>query len=145
MNLSAHFTLQELTASKTAEKRGIDNSPSLAVLANLRSLAALLEQVRAAVGLPISVSSGYRCAALNRAVGGTPSSAHMNGLAADISAPGLAPKDLATAIMASGVQFDQLIDEGSWVHIGLSRGAPRNQVLTAHFADGRVSYTAGIV
>lgn len=145
MNLSAHFTLEELTASKAAVQRGIDNSPSIAVLANLRRLAALLEQVRAAVGIPIHVSSGYRCAALNSVVGGSPSSAHMNGLAADISTSGLAPKDLATAIIVSGVQFDQLIYEGTWVHIGLSRGVPRNQVLTAHFANGRVSYTEGIV
>lgn len=145
MNLSAHFTLDELTASRTAAQRGIDNSPSIAILGNLRRLATLLEQVRAAVGLPIRVSSGYRCAALNRAVGGSPSSAHMNGLAADITAPGLSPKELATAIMASGVQFDQLIYEGAWVHIGLAKGVPRNQILTARFADGRVSYVEGIV
>lgn len=145
MNLSAHFTLEELTASPTAVKRGIDNSPSLAILANLRRLAALLEQVRAAVGLPIRVSSGYRCAALNRAVGGSPNSAHVNGLAADISVKDLSPKDLATAIVVAGVQFDQLIYEGEWVHIGLSRGTPRNQVLSARFASGRVTYLEGIV
>jgi zinc D-Ala-D-Ala carboxypeptidase len=145
VNLSANFTLEELTASKTAAQRGIDNSPSLGVLDNLRRLASLLEQVRTAVDRPIRVSSGYRCAALNRAVGGAPASAHMNGLAADISAPGLSPKQLATAIVAAGVAFDQLIYEGAWVHIGLASGGLRNQILTARFADGRVTYLEGIV
>ena len=145
MNLSAHFTLEELTASQTATRRGIDNTPPATVLGNLRRLAGLLEQVRAAVGLPIRVSSGYRCSVLNRAIGGATNSAHMTGLAADITAPSLSPRQLAAAIIAAGVKFDQLIYEGAWVHIGLSAGEPRNQVLTAHFAGGRVNYTEGIV
>lgn len=145
MNLSAHFTLAELTASQTATRRGIDNTPPAVVVANLRRVAELLERVRAAVGLPIRVSSGYRCSALNRAIGGAANSSHMSGLAADITAPGLSPKQLATAIIAAGVEFDQLIYEGAWVHIGLAAGAPRGQVLTARFANGRATYLEGIV
>jgi zinc D-Ala-D-Ala carboxypeptidase len=145
VNLSAHFTLEEMTASQTATRRGIDNSPPAAVVGNLRRLASLLEEVRAAVGLPIRISSGYRSPALNRAIGGAANSAHLSGLAADITAPSLSPKQLATAIIAAGVKFDQLIYEGAWVHIGLASGAQRNQILTARFSGGRVSYSEGIV
>ncbi|MGV7210509.1 D-Ala-D-Ala carboxypeptidase family metallohydrolase [Oxalobacteraceae bacterium A2-2] len=144
MNLSEHFTLEELVASQIAARRRIDNRPGPAIIENLRRVAGVLEQVRAAVGRPITVSSGYRCPALNTAVGGASSSAHLQGLAADITVSGMAPKDLAKAIIAAGVQFDQLIYEGAWVHIGLAAGPLRQQVLTATFAPGGVVYSAGI-
>ena len=144
MNLTKHFTLDELTASQTAARRRIDNQPPMAVLENLTRIAALLEQVRAAVGRPVIVSSGYRSPALNTAVGGARNSAHVLGLAADITVPGMAPKALAKAIIAAGIQFDQLIYEGTWVHIGLATGALRGEVLTATFAAGGVVYTRGI-
>lgn len=145
MNLTEHFSLAELVASQVATRKGIDNKPGPAIVANLTRLAALLEQVRVLVGLPITVSSGYRSPALNKAVGGAASSAHVLGLAADISTNKLAPKALALLIRQSGIVFDQLIYEGTWVHIALSVGAPRRQVLTAKFAGGAVSYVAGIV
>ncbi|OEZ92209.1 peptidase M15 [Janthinobacterium sp. HH107] len=145
MNLSPHFSLAELVASQVATRKGIDNSPAPAIVANLTRLAALLEQVRALVGAPIAISSGYRSPALNKAVGGAASSAHVLGLAADISTAKLTPKALALLIRQSGLDFDQLIYEGTWVHIGLSAGAPRRQVLTAKFAGGGVSYVTGIV
>ena len=145
MNLSPHFSLAELLASQVATRKGIDNTPAPAIVANLTRLAALLEQVRALVGAPITISSGYRSPALNRAVGGAASSAHVLGLAADISTAKLAPKALALLIRQSDIAFDQLIYEGTWVHIGLSTGALRRQVLTAKFAGGGVSYVAGIV
>ena len=145
MNLTPHFSLAELVVSQVATRQGIDNAPAPAIVANLTRLAALLEQVRALVGAPITVSSGYRSPALNRAVGGAASSAHVLGLAADISTNKLAPKALALLIQQSGIVFDQLIYEGAWVHIGLSAGTPRRQVLTAKFAGGGVSYVAGIV
>ena len=145
MNLSPHFSLAELVASQVATRKGIDNTPAPAIVANLTRLAALLEQVRALVGAPITISSGYRSPALNRAVGGAASSAHVLGLAADISTNKLAPKALALLIRQSGIIFDQLIYEGTWVHIALSASAPRRQVLTAKFAGGGVSYVAGIV
>ena len=145
MNLSPHFSLAELVASQVATRKGIDNTPTPAIVANLTRLAELLEQVRALVGAPIAISSGYRSPALNKAVGGAANSAHVLGLAADISTAKLAPKALALLIRQSDIAFDQLIYEGTWVHIGLSTGALRRQVLTAKFAGGGVSYVAGIV
>jgi hypothetical protein len=144
MNLTEHFTLEELVASQIAARRRIDNRPAPDIIENLRRVGGVLEQVRAAVGKPITVSSGYRCPALNAAVGGARDSAHLQGLAADINVSGMAPKALAKAIIAAGIQFDQLIYEGTWVHIGLAPGKPRNQVLTATFAPGGVVYSAGI-
>ena len=145
MNLSPHFSLAEMVASQVATRKGIDNTPAPAIVANLTRLAALLEQVRALVGAPIAISSGYRSPALNKAVGGVAHSVHVLGLAADISTAKLAPKALALLIRQSDIAFDQLIYEGTWVHIGLSTGALRRQVLTAKFAGGGVSYVAGIV
>jgi zinc D-Ala-D-Ala carboxypeptidase len=145
VNLSPHFSLAELVASQVATRKGIDNAPAAAIVANLTRLAALLEQVRALVGAPITISSGYRSPALNKAVGGAANSAHVLGLAADIRTSKLAPRALALLIRQSDIAFDQLIYEGTWVHIGLSTGAPRRQVLTAKFAGGGVSYVAGIV
>ncbi|TNC78251.1 peptidase M15 [Janthinobacterium lividum] len=145
MNLSPHFSLAELVASQVATRKGIDNTPSAAIVANLSRLAALLEQVRALVGAPIAISSGYRSPALNKAVGGAANSAHVLGLAADISTAKLAPKALALLIQQSDIVFDQLIYEGTWVHIGLSTGTLRRRVLTAKFAGGGVSYVVGIV
>ena len=145
MQLSKNFSLAELVASQVATRKGIDNTPAPAIVANLTRLAVLLEQVRALVGAPIAISSGYRSPALNKAVGGAGNSAHVQGLAADISTAKLAPKALAMLIRQSGLVFDQLIYEGTWVHIGLSTGAPRRQVLTAKFAGGGIIYVAGIV
>ncbi len=145
MNLSPHFSLAELVSSQVATRKGIDNAPAPAIVANLTRLAALLEQVRALVGAPIAISSGYRSPALNKAVGGAANSAHVLGLAADISTAKLTPKALALLIRQSDIAFDQLIYEGTWVHIGLSTGVLRRQVLTAKFAGGGVSYVAGIV
>lgn len=144
MNLSPNFTLAELTASQTAVRKGIDNTPPPTELKNLYRVADLLEQVRDLVNRPVNVSSGYRSLALNKAVGGAGNSAHVKGLAADINVPGMAPRDLALAIGASRIPFDQLIYEGTWVHIGLADGAPRREVLTAHFGNGPTSYTRGI-
>lgn len=145
MNLTNHFTLEELVASQLAARRRLDNRPGPAELANLRRVAALLEQIRALVGGPLTVSSGYRSPAVNAAVGGARNSAHVLGLAADISAPGLAPRKLAALIRDSDIQFDQLILEfNSWVHIGLSSDSARRQVLTARMSDLGAIYTQGI-
>jgi hypothetical protein len=143
VKLTDHFTLEELTASQTAVRQGIPNAPSPVVVDNLRRLAATLEKVRAIVG-PVAVSSGYRSPLLNKAVGGAKDSAHTLGLAADITGKGWSPQQLAVAIRDSDIEFDQLIYEGTWVHIGLSTGKPRRQALTATFSGGRATYTAGI-
>lgn len=147
MNLSEHFTLEELTASQTAMRRGINNTPNDEVIGNLTKLAETLEQVRALVDAPINISSGYRSVPLNTAIGGSSSSAHCRGLAADFTVSGVGVKELAIMIRDSGIEFDQLICEfDSWVHIGLSEGEYRNQCLTArHGSHHNTQYLQGIV
>lgn len=145
MNLTPHFTLEELTVSQEAQRRGLANKPNIPELANLRRLAETLELVRELVGRPVVVSSGFRCLAVNRAVGSGDSSAHVLGLAADFTVPGMTVKALCLLIRESGIEYDQLIYEGTWVHLGLSEGKPRREELTAHFAAGkRTTYTRGI-
>ena len=92
MNLSEHFTLEEMTASQLAMRQHIKNTPTAAALKNLARLAVVLEQIRALVGKPIHIDSGYRSPPLNRAVGGSSASAHMEGLAADITVNGISSK-----------------------------------------------------
>jgi len=145
MNLSEHFTLEELVASQLAARQRIDNRPTPVVIDNLRKVAAVLEQIRALVSKPLMVSSGYRSMALNKAVGGAPASAHLDGLAADITVPGMTARELAMLIRGSGIVLDQLIYEGTWVHIGLTNGKSRRQVLTARFGPGGTTYSQGIV
>lgn len=144
MKLSEHFTLDELTLSDTAARRGLDNTPGPEELANLRRIANLLEQVRNLVDKPIVVTSGYRSPAVNLAVGSkSKNSAHIKGLAADINCPGIKPAALAAIIKCSDIQFDQLILEfDRWVHIGLSEKAPRLELLTIRDGTG---YMKGIV
>jgi zinc D-Ala-D-Ala carboxypeptidase len=153
MKLSPHFTLRELTASGTASRLGIDNSPGEAELANLRRLCeTALEPLRELVGKPISVNSGLRVPALNKAIGGSSTSAHVRGLAADIEVRGLANLELARIVESSSIPFDQCILEfysptdpaAGWVHVGLSEGAPRGQVLTASKENGRTVYRTGL-
>jgi zinc D-Ala-D-Ala carboxypeptidase len=131
MKLSPHFTLAELTHSQTAARLGIDNTPAPEMVDALRKTAELLERVRALLGKPILVSSGYRSARLNKAVNGAASSAHMLGCAADFSCPGFgSPLEICHAIVASDISFDQLIHEfRAWVHIAWAP-LPRRQVLT---------------
>ena len=153
MTLSEHFSLDELTASDTAIRKAIDNSPPPAVTERLRMLAATLEQVRSLLGNnSIRISSGYRCLTLNRAIGSGDLSAHVLGYAVDFTCPGFGtPKEVANKIAESPIKFDQLICEGvtprapggTWVHLSVD---PRNrrEVLTAHFGKGKTSYTKGI-
>lgn len=145
MKLTDHFELEELVASQIATRRRIDNRPGPAEVVNLRRVAELLEQVRALIDAPVEISSGYRCPMLNLAIGGAKNSAHVQGLAADINVRGTSSRALAVLIRDSDIQFDQLIFEGTWVHIGLAVGKPRRQVLTATFAPGGVVYSQGIV
>lgn len=144
MKLTEHFTLEELTTSDYAVRHGIANVPSEQIVTSLRVLASGLEQVRALLGHPMVVSSGYRCPMLNRAVGGSTTSDHMIGLAADFVCPGFGtPLEIARAIEASDIAFGQLIQEGTWVHISFSP-FERRTVLTAHFSNGRASYSPGL-
>lgn len=126
--MTPHFTLSELTRTDT----GLANSPSDDELENLKRLAETLEQVRAALGgNPLRVTSAFRSRAVNKAVGGSPTSAHVLGLAADFTCPRFGPPlAVCRAIEATGIEFDQLIHEyGQWVHIGIGP-RKRSQVLT---------------
>ena len=133
MNLSPNFTLDELTHSDLAARKGINNDPSSDVLDNLRRLANLLEQVRKCLGKPISINSGFRCKQLNDAVGSKDTSQHMIGCAADIRVSGMTPDQVVKAIIQSDIQYDQMIREfDSWVHISVTNkpeDTPRNQTL----------------
>lgn len=143
MILTQHFALDEMVVSQEAARRGIDNRPGAAALAELRRTAELLECVRALLQRPVIVSSGYRCPALNQAVGGTPGSAHVWGGAADIVVPGYGtPLAVARELArhAQSVDFDQLIHEfDAWVHVGRAPAgqAARHQVLTIDRAGAR--------
>ena len=125
--LSEHFSLDEFIFSQTAVRQGIDNTPPPDVLRNLKHLAQQLEVVRAALGVPMLISSGYRCDALNQAVGGARNSDHKTGLAVDFTAPKFGDVlTTAKAVAKCGVKFDQVIYEyGRWVH--LSVPAPDEQ------------------
>lgn len=122
MRLSPNFDLSEFVTSQEAARRGIDNTPPQEIINALSETAHLLEQVRKLLGTPIIVSSGYRCAPLNKAVGGVWNSAHVTGQAADFTSPGFGPPvAIWRAIEASSLKFDQCIIEfNSWVHLAWS-------------------------
>ena len=132
MMLSPNFHLTEFTTSQTAARRGIDNTPSPAIIETLRATARKMELVRTILGgKPILITSGYRSPALNRAVRGSRTSAHMRGEAADFICPGFgSPLAICRALaIQKDLPFDQIIEEGTWVHIGFAK-FPRRQVLT---------------
>lgn len=138
MNLSPHFTLEELTSSNKAKALKIDNIPPADIVENLKALSLALELVRSVIGKPLKISSAYRCPALNKVVGGSSTSAHVQGYAADFTVDGMTPRQICEKIVAAGLHQDQIILEdvspsnpdGVWVHYGISKGTMRNQVLT---------------
>ncbi|MEN5302398.1 D-Ala-D-Ala carboxypeptidase family metallohydrolase [Pseudomonas sp. TWI628] len=137
MLITPHFSLEELTTSQIAARDGLDNTPTPAVLSNLRLLCQVLEQVRVLLGCPIIVSSGYRSAAVNARVGGARGSQHVQGLAADFTVIGVDNREVVRQISKSDVAFDQLILEfDSWVHLSVSAAAPRREVLTIRKGTG---------
>lgn len=153
MKLSKHFSLWEFTASQTATRLGIDNTPTDEHLDNLIQLCQfVLEPIREQFG-PVHVSSGYRSPQLNVAVGGSTTSQHCNGQAADIEIPGLDNCDLANWI-ANNLDFDQLILEfhnhqkgpnDGWVHVSYTSRGMRKSVLTAIKQNGKTKYLNGLV
>ena len=123
MNLTPHFTLEEMTFSEAAARLGLDNTPIQTTITNLGMVAAAMERIRTLLGnRPIVVHSGYRSAEVNQAVGGVATSAHCHGLACDFvcSAFGT-PAEVALAILKSDLEYDQLILEYGWVHVGLAQ------------------------
>jgi zinc D-Ala-D-Ala carboxypeptidase len=134
MRLSEHFTLGEFTFSEAATRRGLDNTPNSTVIRNLCRIAAVMEAIRMLLNKnTIVVHSGYRSEALNTAVGGVVTSAHCYGLACDFVCSKFGtPGEVALAVMESDIEYDQLILEYGWVHVGLAQdGLPlRHETLT---------------
>lgn len=120
MKLSKHFELWEFTVSQTATRLGLKNQPGKKALTNIKRLVRRLEIIRAILEAVVIISSGYRSPKVNAAVGGSPRSQHMQGLAADFNVPGYTVEQLISIIKSSGIKYDQLINEfDSWVHISI--------------------------
>jgi len=131
MQLSEHFTLEELTHT---DHREIENTPNSSEINNLKRLAEFLEKVKVAVGgKPIMVNSAFRCKALNDAVGSKDTSQHRVGCAADIRVPGMTPDEVVKAVIAANLDYDQVIREfDRWTHISVPNspsGTSRKQAL----------------
>lgn len=145
MNLSKHFTLYELTASQYAARKGLDNTPSRSVIANLERICTdYLEPLRAILKAPIMISSGYRSPAVNKGIGGSMGSAHMLGLAVDIVVPSMRVESVCFHAASLAIKFDQIIDEfGSWTHLAIPQKTinPRNQQFRARRVNGVVVYS----
>jgi zinc D-Ala-D-Ala carboxypeptidase len=122
MNLTEHFTLEELTATSHRE---FDNTPNADEIANLNRLATFLERVKGVLGgKPVMINSGFRSKQVNDSVGSKDTSQHRIGCAADIRVPGLTPDEVVRTIIDSGLPYDQIIREfNSWTHISVPSNA----------------------
>ena len=151
MKLTANITLDELTKSQIAERKGINNNPNPKQIDNLKALATnILQPVRSHYDKPLIISSGFRCAQLCVEIGSKITSQHVaddNAAAADFEIPGVDNRELATWIR-SELEFDQLILEfyrdneptSGWIHCSYSTNQNRNQSLRAFREDGKVNY-----
>lgn len=153
MNLSANFTLKELTKSDTATRLGLDNTPDEQALENLKTLCEMvLQPVREHYGKSVTVNSAYRSPESNAAVGGSKTSDHCKGMAADIEIVGVANADLAQWIM-DNLEYTQLILEfytpgipdSGWVHVSYDQNNLKKQELTATKVAGKTTYLNGLV
>jgi hypothetical protein len=150
--LSEHFTLGEFLKSQTALRRGIRNIPSETIISKLTAVCVnVLEPVRQHFGRPVVISSGYRSPALNAAIGGSKTSQHMKGEAADWEIPGI-PNPAAAEWVHKNLNYDQLILEmytrgqpnSGWIHVGYSGAPHKNQELTYTRVGGRMRYLTGL-
>ena len=142
MNITPNFTLDELTASESAERNGWDNTPNDAELENLKRLADFLEQVKVVLGgKPIIINSAFRSKKVNDSVGSKDTSQHRIGCAADIRVPGMTPDEVVRKVIASGIGYDQVIREfDRWTHISVPNSVdttPRKQALIIDKAGTR--------
>jgi hypothetical protein len=154
MNLSKNFTLNELTKSETAIRLDIDNTPNEEQIESLRLLCEnILQPVRDHFGKPVKISSGFRCAALNQAAGGSATSDHCKGQACDFEIDGVPNPELA-AWIESNLKFTQLILEfytpggdpnAGWIHCSFSPSNLKSQSLTATKVAGKTTYLNGLV
>lgn len=152
MQLSNNFSLKELTVSDTATRLGLDNTPNETVTANLKTLAEnILQPIREHYGKSVKVNSGYRAPEVNAAVGGSKTSDHCKGQAADIEINGVANGDLADYIVKN-YKFTQVILEfytqgipdSGWVHVSYDANDLKCQVLTAVKQNGKTVYLPGL-
>jgi zinc D-Ala-D-Ala carboxypeptidase len=153
MNLTQNFTLSEMTKSETALRFGMDNTPTSSEIENLRVLCEnVLQPVRNYYGMGVKVNSGYRHPLVNAKVGGSATSDHCKGFAADIEIPGIANADLAEWIKEN-CEFRQVILEfytpgvpdSGWVHAVMCLSDLKKQVLTATKQNGKTVYLPGLV
>lgn len=140
MNITEHFTLEELTHT---DHRTLDNTPNETELANIQRLAEFLEDLKTLLGgKPIMVNSAFRSKAVNDAVGSKDTSQHRVGCAADIRVPSMTPDEVVRAIIGSGLGYDQVIREfDRWTHVSIPNqagGAPRKQALIIDKAGTRL-------
>ena len=153
MNLTKNFTLSEMVKSEPALRHGMDNTPGETEIANLKQLAEkVLQPVRDAYQKGVKVNSGYRAPEVNAKVGGSKTSDHCKGQAADIEIPGVANADLAKWI-TENLDFTQVILEfytlgipdSGWVHVSYDPQNLKKQVLTATKQNGKTVYLKGLV
>ena len=153
MNLSPNFTLSEMTKSEAALRHGIDNTPNEEQVQALMALAQnVLQPVRDHFKKGVKCNSGFRAPAVNQKVGGSPTSDHCKGQAADIEIPGVSNYELAKWI-ADNLKFTQVILEfytqgvpdSGWVHVSYDPSKLKNEALTAVKKDGRTVYLPGLV
>ena len=153
MKLTENFSLAEMTKSETALRQGLDNTPGDEEIDNLRKLAEnVLQPIREAYGRGVKVNSGFRHPDVNAAVGGSRTSDHCKGQAADIEIPGVANADLAQWI-SENLEFRQLILEfytpgvpdSGWVHVSYVEGDNKKQVMTAMKENGKTVYKPGLI
>jgi len=153
MQLTANFSLHEMCKSETAMRMGFDNTPGDTETENLRLLAEkVLQPVRDHYGKGVKVNSAYRSPESNAAVGGSKTSDHCKGMAADIEIPGVANADLAQWIM-DNLEYTQLILEfytpgipdSGWVHVSYDPNNLKKQELTATKVAGKTTYLPGLV
>lgn len=147
--VTEHFTLAEMLRSATAIRLGLDNMPeSDEIYDNIERMCSALELVRAFYNKPVNVLSCYRSPQVNQAVGGSNSSAHMKALAADFTISDISNIEVCSELSAIVEDFDQIIyefGESGWVHLGLSNGEPRHQILSAIKENGKTIYLPGLV
>lgn len=126
-----NFTIMELVKSNIAKTNKIDNTPDATSLKYMHDLINYcLQPIRDKLGKPMIITSGYRCQALNKKVGGVSNSQHTKGQAVDFYVKDMSMQQVIDFIKKSGVEFDQLINEyNRWVHISFVKGKNRKQVL----------------
>lgn len=144
MKLTKNFSLSEFEHSQTATYHDIDNEAPPEAVENMKALCVnILQPLRDAHG-SVHISSGYRCPELNKRIGGSRTSDHQYGRAADIKVSGLSPFEVVEVIKDSGVPFKQVINEyNRWVHISFDANNNKGQVLSAVKEGGRTVYKSG--